>query len=118
MTDLIDKKYKSVASDLRPLDFARISQYFTLDVLTDIAFNRPLGYLTSDSDPYLYLETLEPSLAFTFTVSFLPLVRDFLDLTWVRRILAPSPDDLTGFGALMGYECSFIRDRLVLSPII
>ncbi|KAL8685063.1 MAG: hypothetical protein Q9218_007996, partial [Villophora microphyllina] len=111
MTGLIDRKYKSVASDLRPLDFARICQYFTLDTLTDVAFNRPLGYLASDSDQYEYLQNLQQSMALNTVLSVLPTLYSFFDLPWVRRMVAPGPDDPKGFGRLMGIAKEAIAER-------
>lgn len=102
MVELIDRDYKSVASDLRPVDFARLSQYFALDALTDIAFSRPLGYLVSGSDHYDYIDNLRQSMALNLTLSTLPLAWSLVDCNWVRRFIAPSPSDAKGFGRLMG----------------
>ncbi|KAL9584545.1 MAG: hypothetical protein Q9203_004620 [Teloschistes exilis] len=102
MIELIDRDYKSVGSDLRPLDFARLSQYFALDAITDVAFSRSLGYLISGSDHYDYIENLRQSMAMNLTLSTLPLAWSFFDLGWIRTLIAPSPTDAKGFGRLMG----------------
>ncbi|KAL8780102.1 MAG: hypothetical protein Q9213_006624 [Squamulea squamosa] len=118
MTSLIDRKYKSVGSDLRPLDFARLSQYFTLDTLTDIAFNRPLGYMASDSDQYQYLQNLQQSFSFNLVLSVLPELWRCFDVKWVRAMIAPKPGDPMGFGKLMGIAKEAIAERFGSEKIV
>ena len=103
MTNLIERKYISIGSDLRPLDFARISSYFTLDTLTDIALNRPLGYLLSDSDHHEYLPAVQQSTLFNLIISFYPPLIRLFEVPQVRKMVAPSPNDQSGFGKMMGY---------------
>ncbi|KAG9189115.1 hypothetical protein G6011_05983 [Alternaria panax] len=50
--NLIDTKYVSPGTKYRPMDFVLEAQYFTLDVISALAFGKPFGYLTQDM--YLY----------------------------------------------------------------
>ena len=102
MTDLIDRKYTSTGSDLHPLDFAPMSSYFTLDTLTDIVLNRPLGYLINDSDYYNYLPAVKQTSIFTVLVGTYPQLIKFFELEPVRKLFAPTPNDAMGFGKVMG----------------
>ncbi|EXF74123.1 hypothetical protein CFIO01_09500 [Colletotrichum fioriniae PJ7] len=46
----------------KPLDFGRKAQFFTLDVISDLAFGEPFGFVGSDSDMYEYIKTTEENL--------------------------------------------------------
>ncbi|KAL9581929.1 MAG: hypothetical protein Q9212_003604 [Teloschistes hypoglaucus] len=118
MIELIDRDYKSLGSHLRPLDFARLSQYFALDAITDVAFSRPLGYLVSGSDHYDYIDNLRQSMALNLILSTLPLAWSFFDLGWIRTLIAPSPTDAKGFGRLMGIAKEVIAERFGADKIV
>jgi hypothetical protein len=47
-----------IGDTYRVIDWAHITQYFTMDVLTDVAFSRPLGYLKNNVDMNDYIETV------------------------------------------------------------
>ncbi|GFG26524.1 pisatin demethylase [Aspergillus udagawae] len=72
--DLIERKYLSTPSDYRTVDLARITQYFTLDVIMSVAFGKNFGHLESDSDVYRYL---------SMTESFMPVVAIVLVYPWL-----------------------------------
>jgi Cytochrome P450. len=99
--DLIERKYLSTSTDYRPVDLARITQYFTLDVIMSIAFGSNFGHLESDSDVYQYLHMME---------SFMPMVAIILVYPWLCDILesrflhmmGPKDTDKTGMGKVMG----------------
>ena len=99
--DLIERKYLTTATDYRPVDLARITQYFTLDVIMSLAFGKHFGHLESDSDIYRYLEMSE---------SFMPVVAIVLVYPWLCNImesrfmswLAPKDSDKDGMGKIMG----------------
>ena len=42
---LVEDNYLSINGAYKPMDWAHIAQYFTMDVLTDVAFSSPLGFL-------------------------------------------------------------------------
>ncbi|CZR60565.1 uncharacterized protein PAC_10461 [Phialocephala subalpina] len=55
-------KYVTAGSEFKPLDFGRKAQYFTLDVITNLAYGKAFGYLATDSDAYDYIKTVEETL--------------------------------------------------------
>lgn len=89
---------------------ARFSQYFTLDVLTKIAFGTPFGYLSRNEDVYSYIKETTPFL------SVLELASNF---TFFQRILssramapfAPKTTDKTGMGAMLGVAKDVVAER-------
>ncbi|CZR62527.1 related to pisatin demethylase (cytochrome P450) [Phialocephala subalpina] len=56
---LLGTKYLSAGTKYRPVDFSSKAQYFTLDVITDIAFGKPFGNLAADEDLHHYIELME-----------------------------------------------------------
>jgi hypothetical protein len=58
LIDLVETKYMSTNRNHRPVDFALISQYFTLDAVSDLAFGQAFGYMERNDD--LRLTTHDP----------------------------------------------------------
>ena len=54
LVKLLDAKYTTSGSQIRPLDFARVAQFFTLDVISYLAFGKPIGFLLKDEDLHGY----------------------------------------------------------------
>jgi hypothetical protein len=94
---LIETKYLSTGSDFRPFDFARKSNFFTLDAISDLAFRESFGDLAADDDVHGYIKNME---------EFLPTMMIFSVIPWVSKILQsrllepflPSDKDAIGFG--------------------
>lgn len=98
---LLDTTYTSSGSQLRPLDFARVAQFFTLDVISDIAFGEPLGFLINNEDINGYCRVAEKLLpAFEWAVA-LPSVNRIVRLPGVRNLVMPSASDKSGVGTIM-----------------
>ncbi|KAK1656573.1 cytochrome P450 [Colletotrichum godetiae] len=60
------------ASQDKRFDFGLKAQYFTLDVISDLAFGKPFGDLASDSDVYDYIHTTEQSMPNIVVAAVLP----------------------------------------------
>lgn len=93
------------------IDFARVVQYFTLDSITRIAFGEAFGYLTTDSDVYGYIESLEimmPRLSF---VNDIPLFRTALFSKWGLLLTGPSKKDSKGWGKLLAVAEKVVATR-------
>lgn len=84
------------------LNIGAISCYFTIDVITRLAFGAEAGYMKDEKDHYAFL---------AFVRDLWPRMTTSADVPWIRRILfsntflkffGPKPTDKTGFGALMG----------------
>ncbi|KAK1593185.1 cytochrome P450 [Colletotrichum navitas] len=80
----------------KPFDFGRKAQFFTLDVVSDLAFGKPLG-----SDVYEYIKTTEKSLpTFVASTVYPWIIR--LSASPLFRALLPSEKDPLGLGKVMG----------------
>jgi len=99
---LIETKYLSTPRTYKPLDFARITQYFTLDVITCVAFGSAFGYLQKDEDVHGYIQMTEDTIPFLMLLSFLPWVVGVLH-SRVLRAFVPGERDRLGFGRMMEF---------------
>lgn len=60
------------------MDFAEKVQFFTLDVITDIAFGEAFGYLERDEDRYAFIEKTKESLPAMIFLGVFPWVRNLI----------------------------------------
>jgi hypothetical protein len=100
--DLLERKYVSSGSDVRPFDMAEKTQFFALDAIGDISLGQPFGYLDKDEDLYQYNEINTTSLPLMNVVSVMPALANIVH-TWPLRLLLPKEGDQVGFGRLMRY---------------
>lgn len=84
------------------MDLARKTQYFTLDVITDLAFGQPFGDLLADEDLHRYIESTQSMLQVILTLGAIPVLSDILAIKWIGD-LAFSDKDEIGIGKLIGY---------------
>jgi hypothetical protein len=101
---LIEDKYLSDAKNFRPNNFTRTAQYFTLDVVTEIALGEPYGFLDADDDMYGFLHGMDYVFPVIATLSEVPLVRS-LFRRWPLKNRRASVKDKRGYGKVMGYVC-------------
>ena len=107
---LIDKEHISVDSDIKPMDFARVAQYFTLDVISDVAFGEPIGFLVRNEDVNGYCHVVEKALPAFEWAAALPMVNQLVRLPGLNKLVMPSPEDKSGVGMIMGSVYSkFLR---------
>ena len=103
LVNLIKCKYISTGTTLRTLDFAQVAQYFTMDVLTDVAFGAPFGYLTRDEDVHDYIKTIRAFMPVLELQTNHPVVNAFMSNRLVKSLLAPTAQDRTGMGKVMAW---------------
>ncbi|PFH61477.1 hypothetical protein XA68_17308 [Ophiocordyceps unilateralis] len=104
---LLDSKY--VAAN-QPFDFGRKAQYFTLDVISDLAFGKPFGDLDSDSDVHKYISTMETNMPNIILTSSLPWLLSLLASPLLRWML-PSERDVIGVGRTMAIAKQVAAER-------
>ncbi|KAM0811293.1 putative Cytochrome P450 monooxygenase aba1 [Seiridium cardinale] len=118
MFKLIDEKYLTSPerNEFRTVDLSRITAFFTLDTISQIAFGQAFGFLGMDDDPFGYLENL---------AQFLPAIIVFgvyIELTKLMSIPAikaalPKSTDKRGLGRVMGFASDRVRERFGDKPI-
>ena len=99
---LLDTKYISTSTDTKPFDLAEKTQFYALDVIGDISWGKPFGYLETDKDLYDYNTINMTSLPVMDLISVFPWLGR-LAHSWPLRLVLPSEGDKVGFGRLMGY---------------
>jgi cytochrome P450 len=107
---LIDTKYVSTPEDYRPTDLAQKTQYFTLDVISALAFGHPFGYLDKDIDLYDYIKITESYIPFMMVLANVPWLADLLHSRLFSGLL-PKESDLVGFGAFLGIAKNIVAKR-------
>jgi hypothetical protein len=101
LVHLIETKYLSTADNYRPMDFGEKASFFTLDVISELAFGQAFGYLDTDSDVYDYLKITKTYIPIMMVIGNLPSLADLLQSRYLRGLL-PSESDKLGFGAFIG----------------
>ncbi|KAJ0307046.1 hypothetical protein COL5a_009483 [Colletotrichum fioriniae] len=87
----------------KPLDFGRKAQFFTLDVISDLAFGEPFGFVGSDSDMYEYIKTTEENLPVFMGMTVVPWVIRLFRYPLLRSML-PTEKDRLGFAKRFSAE--------------
>ena len=116
--DLINSKYVARPEEgvFRTVDLSRVTSFFTLDVISKIAFGQTFGFLDRDEDPFGYLKNLE---------QFLPAIIVFGVYTELTKVLKtplmkaalPKSTDKRGLGRVMGFARDRVQERFGHKPI-
>ena len=93
--------YLSDDTVLRALDFGKLSQYFTLDVLTQIGFGSAFGFLSQEKDLYAYQATIAKILPMMTLMGALPPLTYLMHSPWIHAFTGPTYEDKEGVGKLM-----------------
>lgn len=110
LIDLIRRKYLSTDKENKPFDFGRKAQYFTLDIISDVAYREPFGFMETDSDLYDYTKIVESVFVAAAMVTIFPWINWFLNLSIMKAVL-PSDEDLLGIGKIQGITKKVVAQR-------
>ncbi|RBR23415.1 uncharacterized protein FIESC28_03794 [Fusarium coffeatum] len=108
--DLLETKYLSTEDEFRPVDFSQKAQFFTLDVISDLAFGHQFGYLTKDEDVYDFLKITRAYFPVTVTMANMPWMISLLHSRLFSGLL-PKETDGVGFGAFIGVANKKVAER-------
>jgi cytochrome P450 len=102
LVDLLATRY---IANGKAFDFGRKCQYLTLDILSDIAYSDPFGFIATDSDRFDYVKTVEENFPTIIVATELPWLITMLRFPLFKMIpgLLPSDKDRLGLGKVMGY---------------
>lgn len=84
--------------------------YFTLDVISSVAFGVPFGFIANDDDPFGYIENLQQMLPAIILFGV------FTELTKLMRLpvlapLLPKTTDKRGLGKVMDFARERVQER-------
>jgi hypothetical protein len=88
------------------VDFALKSQYFTLDVISSIAFGKAFGDLEADDDVSSLIQTSEETLPMIVLLGAFPFLANVF-FAYPFKLLLPSDKDTVGLGKSIGYVVVF-----------
>ncbi|GME66327.1 Pisatin demethylase [Neofusicoccum parvum] len=113
----IERNWLSTAETTKPFDIAKRIQYLAVDIITHLAFGKPLGFLESDADKFSFLATIETQLPIVQHFSVILELNSLLSwaskLSWLRKFIVPSSRDKTGIGMIMGISQQVIEKRFL-----
>lgn len=98
MVQLIRQKYLTTGSKVKPMDFAEMAQYLTLDVITFLSLGEPFGFISEDTDKYGYVKAIEDNFPIMNLFSAVPLLSAIMRIPTVQNNLIPTVKDKTGLG--------------------
>jgi hypothetical protein len=98
---LIESKYISEPGVLRPFELSTRSQFFSLDVISDLSFGKAFGFLTEDRDLFQYNEINNSAVPIMNMLQAMPWLSNVV-YRWPFRLALPNDKDSVGFGRLMG----------------
>jgi hypothetical protein len=101
LIELIETKYLSTLQRYHPVDFAQKIQFFTLDVISDLAFGQAFGYLEQDDDVFDFIKITRSFFPVALVMANVPLLVSLLHSRLLRGAL-PKESDKLGFGAFIG----------------
>ncbi|KAH7079455.1 cytochrome P450 [Paraphoma chrysanthemicola] len=110
LVHLISTKYLSTTQSYRPMDFGEKASFFTLDVISELAFGQAFGYVEHDKDVYDYLKITETFIPIMMVIANVPSLADMLQSRLLRGLL-PSESDKLGFGAFIGIAKKLVGER-------
>ncbi|KAI6084808.1 BcABA1, cytochrome P450 monooxygenase [Hypoxylon rubiginosum] len=113
LLDLIRRKYisSSDSSEFRPVEFAELISYYTVDVITRSAFGEEFGCLKTDSDVHGFLASVKESWAGLAVALDVPYIRNILFSPLFLKFFGPKPTDTAGMGKLMGIAKEVVSKR-------
>ena len=101
LIDLIERKYLSTNQHFRPVDFAQKIQFFSIDVISDLAFGQSFGYIEQDDDVFDFIKITMAYFLVTVVIANIPSLVSLLHSRLFRGLL-PKESDKLGFGAFIG----------------
>ena len=102
----IEEDWVSEPGQTKVFDIAKRIQFLAVDIITHLCFGKPLGFMETDSDVYSFLKTIETQLPivqhFSVFLELNDILLRFMDIPWLKKLVAPSANDNTGIGMIMG----------------
>lgn len=106
LLDLIRRDYNG-----RVLDMSRIASYFTLDVLSLIAFGDSFGYIEANADLYDFHKIANQFFVVLELIVNHESLRSFIQSSLIQKLIAPKGTDQVGQGAIIGIAQKAVAER-------
>ncbi|KAK8237692.1 cytochrome P450 [Phyllosticta capitalensis] len=110
MVDFLKTHYVSTDSKYVKADLARISTYFTLDVISEVAFGKRFGFMRTNSDPFGYIEHIQEAFPFMHVLMNYPELNNILRIPFIQKLL-PDATSKSGMGRAMAFAQDVVSER-------
>ncbi|KAK3071492.1 hypothetical protein LTR53_008537 [Teratosphaeriaceae sp. CCFEE 6253] len=110
--DLVSSQYvaKPEQDIFRTVDLSRVTSYFTLDVISKVAFGQTFGFLDHDDDPFGYLASLAQMLPAIIVFGVYTELTNIMKFPAIKAAL-PKSTDKRGLGRVMGFARDRVQER-------
>ncbi|KAK4174672.1 putative cytochrome P450 E-class, group I [Triangularia setosa] len=95
----------------RKVDFAVVSQFFTLDVITKVAYGREFGYLDRNEDMFSWIKTINDQAAWLGIMSDWPIIGKIFTNKYVLGLIGPEKKPGKGIGGIMKMAEEIVAER-------
>lgn len=100
------------------MDFAAVSRFFTLDVLSTVAFGRPFGFMAANRDLWDYNKTTSQSMMILEWSVNHKALRWLFSTRLMQALAAPKVTDKTGMGPVLAFARQAVAERFSANPKI
>ncbi|XDG03945.1 hypothetical protein ABKA04_003560 [Annulohypoxylon sp. FPYF3050] len=111
---VIRAKHLTAKDQIRTVDFAMMSRYFTLDVITRLAYGKAFGFLDSDEDLFGYTTQADKLIKAQNLSQEIPLFRYIVFSRLFFGMFGPKPSDAKGeewFSYSIRYTQQIIEEK-------
>ena len=119
MLDLVQTKYVAKPDEgiYKTMDLSRETSFFTLDVISKIAFGETFGFLDLDDDPFGYLANLTQLLPAIIVFGVYTELTKLMKIPLIKAAL-PKSTDKRGLGRVMGFARDRVQERFGHKPVV
>ena len=96
----------------REFDFAPWAVYMAYDIISEIGFGAPFGFVNSGSDVGGLIQGFHDGLPFFGLMSRLWPFTNFIKKTFLGKYIVAKPEDNSGIGMLMRFRDKLLAQRL------
>jgi Asp-tRNA(Asn)/Glu-tRNA(Gln) amidotransferase A subunit family amidase len=101
LVNLIRRKYISTSEEMKTMDLAEKANFFTMDVIVDLATGAPFGDLTEDKDMHNYSRTMAELQPVFAMVGVMGWVSRIIQIPAIGKYMFPTAQDEFGMGKLI-----------------
>lgn len=89
-----------------------MGSYFAYDLVSELAFGRPLDFVKSARDPHNLINSLNAAAKRFHVMAYLHPIAQFLKRTGIGAMLVPTPGDGSAVGHIMKVRDGLILERM------
>jgi hypothetical protein len=104
LLNLIERECLTTEERCLVMEWAVMAQYFTMDVLTNVAISKLIGYLKGNADLFGYIKTVQQYMPVLEMQANIPLINTIMNNKYIRNLMAPTASDTFGMGKMMGFD--------------